>query len=448
VPESKITVAETSRDEQKLWLILFQIKAIRARLNSLAVQRGLFWTLALMIAAAAGIVGAAMDLGPLAFLAVAIVLAIIALAGSIAAVRSAWRMRTSPARAAAIADQRGDLKGRLATVQALAAAGRASLLWPYLIEDTYGARGLFEPARIEPRWFSRATWAMLAAIVLAALLIPSAVFERNHQAAIAQAGGMPGSGAVTADINNLEIRPADPALAPNAEIYADPATLDKLRQRLAEQQRRGGNGALSQLADKARSFADAIQGEITGRHPRDQPPVRMRLTDRDAKPGSVGDNDQSKPPPAQSNARGTGPSSDGNGDGSTSAQPHGPPPDSGMAAASPDTSDGMNSPGAQEGQPPPDSASAGDGGQGSAHGSGTDPSSLFGPPSSPPLGADSFKIAINADPSDEASAPGSPGYLPPRVKAPLNPVQYPDEPLARASVPSDDQMTIKRVFER
>jgi hypothetical protein len=200
------------------------------------------------------------------------------------------------------------------------------------------------------------------------------------------------------------------------------------------------------LADKARSFADAIQNQITGRKPQDQPPVRMRLTDREAKPSA---NDQAKPP-AQPNqqANGAGAAVGGNGKASSPQQPDGPPPDNGLAAANPGTAGGTDTPGAQSPQPPQDSASAGDGGQGSAHGSGSDPSSLFGAPSPPLLGADSFKIAIDADPSNEASGPGSPGYLPPRVRAPLNPVQYPDEPLARASVPSDDQLTVKRVFER
>ena len=184
-------MAETSRDDQKLWLILFQIKAIRARLNSLALQRGLFWTLAFMIAGAARVVGAAMDLRPLPFLILALALVLLALAGSLVAIRSAWRTRTSPVRAAAIADQRGDLKGRLATVQGLALAGRASTLWPYLIEDTYGARQQFEPSHIEPRWFSRAGWALLGAMALAALLIPGSLFERNRQAAMMQAGGCP-----------------------------------------------------------------------------------------------------------------------------------------------------------------------------------------------------------------------------------------------------------------
>jgi hypothetical protein len=444
----KIAVTEVSRDEQKLWLILFQVKAIRARLNSLAVQRGLFWTLALMVGAAAGIVAAAMDLGPLTFLTIAAVLVALATAGSIAALRSAWLRLASPARAAAIADVRGELKGRLATIQAVAGGGRPSSLWPYLVEDTYGARGQFEPSKIEPRWFSRAAWAALAAMILAALLIPGAIFERDRQVLMAEGGGLPATGGITADINNLDIRPADPALAPNAEVYADPATLGKLRERLAQEQ--GAGGALSKFANKARTFAGELQDEITGQRPQDQPPVRLRLTDRGADQYASGGRDSNKPPSAQADARNgvSGGLSGGDAENPSAQQQNGSAPDSSMGSDNPSVGGGMSLPDSQTAQPPSDSQLAGDGGGGSEHGSGTDPSSLFGAPSPPQLGADSFKIAIDADPSDEASGPGSPGYLPPKVHAPLNSTQYPDEPLARASVPSVDQMTIKRVFER
>ena len=123
------------------------------------------------------------------------------------------------------------------------------------------------------------------------------------------------------------------------------------------------------------------------------------------------------------------------------------PPDNGLAG-NPGTPSGTQNPAdAQAGQPP-DSTLANGEGQGSDHGAGSDPSSLFGQPSAGQLGSDNFKIAIDAVPSTEASGPGSPGYLPPKVRGPLNPSQYPDEPLARASIPEADQTTIKRVFER
>jgi hypothetical protein len=73
---------------------------------------------------------------------------------------------------------------------------------------------------------------------------------------------------------------------------------------------------------------------------------------------------------------------------------------------------------------------------------------LFGQAADGPVGSDSFKITIEAAPSDETSSPGSPAYMPPRIRVPLNSSQRPDEPLARTTVPAGDQMTIKRVFER
>lgn len=440
-------MAEASRDEQKLWLILFQIKAIRARLNSLAVQRGLFWTLALGIGAAAGIVSAALMLGPLLFLTIAVTLGITAVLGSFIAARSGWRMRANPAQAAAIADSRADLKGRLATVQALAASRHHSFLWPYLIEDTYGARESFEPARVEPRWLSRSFWALLVALVLAGLLFEGGLSDLTRGGAVVAGGGV-APGAVTADINNLDIRPADPSLSPNAEIHADPATLKKLQDRIAQQN--AANGSLSKLVDKARSFADALQNDIAGRPRDDQPPVQMRLTDKRGKSGDSGAGGKAKPPNAQANAhRNSGGGSDRDNQGSARNQPPtdgSAPPNTGLAA-NPGTPGSQSPADTQTGQPP-DSRLVDGEGQGSDHGSGTDPSSLFGEPSAQQLGADNFKIAIDAVPSTEASGPGSPGYLPPKVRAPINPSQYPDEPIARASIPEADQMAIKRVFER
>ena len=85
---------------------------------------------------------------------------------------------------------------------------------------------------------------------------------------------------------------------------------------------------------------------------------------------------------------------------------------------------------------------------GANHSAGADPEHLFGPPTTGPLGSDSFKLSVDARPIDESSNRGAPAYLPPKVRVPLNSQQLPDEPLARTSVPFDDRQTIKRVFER
>lgn len=113
---------------------------------------------------------------------------------------------------------------------------------------------------------------------------------------------------------------------------------------------------------------------------------------------------------------------------------------------------GLPSPAEGQPLPKPDKTapleSVDNGAAGSKHGGGSDPDHLFGPPSAQQLGSDSFKITLDAEPSDEASARGAPAYIPPSVRVPLNAEQAPDEPLARAEVPPSDQATIKRVFER
>ena len=76
-----VHVAESRRDEQKLWLILFQIKGVRARLNFLAMQRWVCAALALLIGAVAVTFFAAATMGPLTFLIVGLVVIVAAIVG-------------------------------------------------------------------------------------------------------------------------------------------------------------------------------------------------------------------------------------------------------------------------------------------------------------------------------------------------------------------------------
>src|SRR5579863_6304409 len=225
-------VPETRRDEQKLWLILFQIKGVRSRLNFLALQRWLFAGLAILIAAIGLTFFAAASFGPLTFLGFAIFLLMAAIVGIVRETMMVRRKRASPAQAAAIADDYSQMKGRLTTVQAIAGNPQRSPLWAYLVEDTYGRREAFEPSRISPQWLSRALYALLASILLAALAIPAArLTNAPRRDRVSLAAASPNQ--FTADIGSLDIRPADPALRPNAEIYADPETLRKLADKLA-----------------------------------------------------------------------------------------------------------------------------------------------------------------------------------------------------------------------
>jgi hypothetical protein len=433
-------VAQRQRNEQKLWLILFQLKAIRARMNSLAVQYFAFSAIAIVIVGAAIVLAAALAMSPLGFLFTAVIVAIASLIGVIRVTRTALRSSASPAKAASFADDRGGLKGRLMTVLLISERGQSSALWRYLVEDTYGRRAEFEPRKIEPRWFSRSIFALLAACIVALFLVRIARLGiGGHRLRLA---GLPNH--VTADIRNLEIRPADPALEPNAEIYADEATMQKLANRLASaQDNNDDKSGLSQWLNKARNLAGTLQNEITGQPHR--PPVELRLTDKDA---------AEQPPQTHRGARsgsaasGANHAVGGNSTGGSEAAPT-PAPAPGQLAQN-----GAGFPGQlgnDSGQANPSDLGLPSGagsGDGVSHGSGSDPEHLFGPPSSQPLGSDSFKITIDAQPSDESSSPGAPAYIPPKVKAPLNDRQYDDEPIARASVPAADQMTIKRVFER
>src|SRR5208283_2723478 len=105
--------SQDRRAEEKLGRILGRVGSVRTRLNSLALQHAIFYTLAIVIAGGAAAFAGAYLLSPLAFLVGASALLIIGCAGIASAVGAAWRMRASALRAAAIADDRAELKGRL-----------------------------------------------------------------------------------------------------------------------------------------------------------------------------------------------------------------------------------------------------------------------------------------------------------------------------------------------
>lgn len=430
------------REEQKLWLILFQLKGIRARLNSLAGQYFAFSVLAIIIIGAAMVLTAAVAMPPLGFLSIAILVGLAAFVGVVRVTRTALRSSASPVTAASLADDRGGLKGRLTTVLLLSEARRKSELWRYLVEDTYGRRREFEPSKIEPRWLSRSFFALLGACLASLILVRILRLQLgSHSLSM---NGLRSQ--VTANLGNLDIRPADPALEPNAEIYADEATLRKLADKIASAQgNESDKDALSRWLNRARELAGGLQNRITGQQRR--PPVELRLTDKDS------GNNRSLPPSHQAAGGGNNRANQSpvgkSGKPMETAPPRGNTP--GELAQNSTGIPGQS--GSDSGQPSPSdlgpASSGGTGnGNGVSHGSGSDPEHLFGPPASQPFGSDSFKITIDAQPSDESSTPGAPAYIPPKVRAPLNDQQHDDEPISRASVPVADQMTIKRVFER
>lgn len=433
-------VAQRQRDEQKLWLILFQLKGIRARINMLAAQYFVFSALAIVIVGAAFVLATALALSPLAFLSIAFIVAIAVLIGLIHVTRTALRSSASPVRAASLADHRGGLKGRLMTILLMSRRGLSSELWRYLVEDTYGRRGEFEPAKIEPRWFSRSIFALLIACLMALLVMRISRLGFGDRPL--RLTGLPNE--VTADLGNLDIRPADPALEPNAEIYADEATMQKLANKLASG---GGNASdksgLSQWLNKARNLAGALQNEIRG--PERRPPVELRLTDKEASESKQPHPHHGGTASGGNNGPGqTGTGKSGSGSTNTPGQTAGQLAQNGAGFPGQVGNDSAQVNPSDVGVP----ASGGTDSGGVSHGSGADPEHLFGPPVAQPLGSNSFKITIDAQPSDESSTPGAPAYIPPKVRVPLNDRQHNDEPIARAAVPPADQTTIKRVFER
>jgi hypothetical protein len=454
--------------EEKLRLILDQITAIRSRLNALALQQGLFGGLTFILGAAVLIVGSAFAFGPLTFLMIGMVILVTAVAGVARTTGGAWRMRTSAERAARIADERAALKGRLTTMVDAARGELRSALWPYLVEDTLALREEFVAAKVEPRRVSRWLWAALVSCAAAAIVMRLAYRVRSARLlATNQVFGA--AGEPTADLGDLDIRPADPSADPGTEIDADPATLRKLADKLREAQINGQPGSpTSRLMANARDAARALQSKLTGSTPAD-PASRLRLTDKKGAEAGKGQaqeqNHQADHPTNRQLGR---PQANGNQENSQNSggqpqsdqnqpQPNGAPtpalPDmSALAALNGLNSDDPNPGGSSAQKMPSDSRKLPQGGQmgtgGSDHGSGSDPRHLYGEAEQPPLGNDTFKIPVEAGPSEDGSSSTAPASPPQRIKSALNERQAPDQPFERASIPATDRVTIKRVFER
>jgi hypothetical protein len=445
------------RADEKLGQILSRVGSVRVRLNSLALQHGIFYTLAIAIAAGAAIFAGAYLLSPLAFLLGGATLVIIAAAGIIGALGAAWRMRASAGHAAALADDRAALKGRLSTIVALAHSSHTrGPLWSYLVEDTLGYQDEFIASRIERRRVSRGIYPLAGAIVLAALAFP--VSKIRHAPQIAAGAGQDD---LTVDLDDLHLRPAGPGDDAGMQVTADPATMRRLEDKLARDSAAGGDvggNSLNQLVNRARDMAENLQSKLTGQQAASRQRLNLRLADagRDQDQGEI-----HRAPDAQKNRHGevagqfkqdqpksgreldlpreddsrmlnSQPSPHGNGEASveSNAGKDNPNPDDSAADRSIQQSGENSSNG------------------GEAHGIGADPDSLFGAPAASKLGTEGFEIAIEARPVDRGAKGAGHAYVPPKVRTPLSSNQEPDEPVARAAVPAEDRTTIKRVFER
>jgi len=441
---------------KKLGLILGRMGSLRTRLNSLAWQHAIFYTLAILIAAGAAIFAGAYVLLPLAFLILAPAIAIAAVLGVVSAIRTGWRMRANPVRAAMLADERAELKGRLSTIVALAGKPNPGVLWSYLVEDTLGYQEQFAPARIERRRVSRGIFPFAGAILLAALAVP--LSRLKHSSPIAPGNNVSD---LTVDLDDLHLRAAEPGDDSATEVSADPETMRLLQDKLARENPAGGDGAgnsLNQLVNRARDMAGNLQSKITGQQPPSKQRLNLRLadagTDQDQEPirrapdaktnrhrdvAGQFEQDQPKsndelnlPPEDDSRQPNSLPASNPNGENSA---------DSGSGKDDPANQDAAADHSIQQ-------SDENGGNGGAAHGIGADPDSLFGAPAASKLGTEGFEIAIEARPIDHGAKGAGHVYVPPKVRTPLNSTQQPDEPVARAAVPAEDRATIKRVFER
>jgi hypothetical protein len=447
--------SQDRRADEKLGRILGRVGAVRTRLNSLALQHAIFYTLAIAISSGAVIFACAYLLSPLMFLVGGTALVIIAAVGIASAVAAGWRMRTSATHAAAIADDRAELKGRLSTIVALADSETRGSLWAYLVEDTLGHDDEFAASKIERRRVSRGIYPLAAALVLAALAFPISKIKRAPQI-------IPGSGQddLTVDLDDLHLRPADPGDESGMQVTADAATMRRLEEKLAREGARGGdvNGnSLNSLMNRARDMAGNLQNKLTGQQAASKQRLNLRLADAGR------DHDQNeirRAPDARKNRHGDVagqfkqdqpksnevdlPRED------DSRQPNSQPSPGGTGEAGVESNAGKDNPNKDDSATDRSIQQSGENSSngGEAHGIGADPDSLFGAPATSKLGTEGFEIAIEARPVDHGAKGAGHAYVPPKVRTPLSLNQEPDEPVARAAVPSDDRATIKRVFER
>jgi hypothetical protein len=448
-------LSQDQRVDEKLGQILGQVGSVRLRLNSLAIQHAVLYALAIVIACGASIFAGAYLVSPLIFLAGGAALIVVGCAGVVSAVRAGWQMRASAMRAAAIADDRAELKGRLSTVVALAPGDNHSPLWSYLIEDTLGRRDEFAAAKIERRRISRAVYPLAGALVLAAAAFPISKIKHAPQVALNE-----DQEDLTVDLDDLHLRPADPGDDSGMQVTADPATMRRLQDKLARENPAGDEAAgnsLNQLVNRARDMAGNLQSKLTGQQANSNRRLNLRLAD-------AGDNrDQNeirRAPDAQknrhreiagqfkqdlekSNEIDLPPEDD-------SRQPNSQPSTGGTGEAGVESDAGQENPAKDQSATDRSIQQSGENSSngGEAHGIGADPDSLFGAPAPSKLGNEGFEISIEARPVDHGAKGAGRAYVPPKVRTPLSVDQEPDEPVARAAVPADDRSTIKRVFER
>ena len=446
--------SQGKRADEKLGLILAQVGSVRRRLNSLAWQHAIFFTLAIAIVAGALVYVGAYALAPLKFLIGSALTMLLGLIAIVASIRRAWRMRTNSTLAASIVDQRAELKDRIATVVALAGKSHRGSLWSYLIEDTVSHQDEFAARKIQRRRVSRGIYALAGALIFALLSFP---LSRIRYAPRVVAGQTMDD--LTVDLDDLHLRAAEPGEDTGMQVSADPATMRRLQEKLLRENPQSGETAgnsLTGMMNHARDMAGRFQSKLTGQQAPKQR-LNLHLADngggldrneirrapdgqRKSRKDIAGQFQQDKSQTSQESKLERLPDSYGE-----AAQPSGNNADTGVERGAKGNSNSQDD-SAQDHSSDQNSDSGSNGGL--AHGIGADPGSLFGSPTQARLGTEGFEIAIEARPVDKGAKGTGQAYVPPKVRTPLNANQEPDEPVARASVPPEDRSTIKRVFER
>lgn len=455
---------QVRKADEKLSLILGRVGSIRSRLNSLAWQRAAFGVLGWTIALGAITVLAAFYLQPLTFLFVAVMLITLVLAGVSSSIRAGWRMHVNRTDAASIADRRAELKGRLETIIEMGQRQKIVrlrhspehlLLWSYLIEDTLSRQEDFAPARIEARRVSRSIYGFLAALLVATATVP--LIMRLHGKPIPIPANQD---EVTLDLNDLHLRADDSDADDSVEVHADAETMRRLEDKLAAEGAAGSGKSsdtpMGKMMDHARNLAGRLQNKLTGRSTQHSQ-LTLKLADNSDAMKSLEKHDLPKLNPHREgedadahfeHEKGNSDSSFPNASTMTTNDQEKENQGGGGANETDTRQQQQNTPDnpsdKSSDQANSDSSSNG----GFAHGIGADPDTLFGATTDPKMGSQGFEISIDARSEPKGPEASGHAYLPPKVRTPLNSIQHPDEPIARSSVPEEDRMAIKKVFER
>ncbi len=446
---------QVTRADQKLGDILSQMARLKLRLNSLAIQHVAFRVLAALVIAVALIFAAANWLSPLIFLGFSALISIAAVAAILRAVRGGLAMRASAVGAAQIADERANLKGRLATIVEIAGRPNRGALWPYVVEDALAYREEFAARRIERRRIERSVWILGAAMILAAIMLPLA--RTRHPSILAEVQ-QPAD--LTIDLDDLHLRPADSGDSSALELQADSATMSRLQAKLAQEGMSPGADGHAQggIVNSARSLAERVQSKLRGEQPAHKHRLTLKLADAggDQASNPRGDDSALRGQHRQGEAAGQFKREHPFGEEDFPLpkmdEAHGPQqqhvPGAGADLQTPGLTNPENSPDADS--VPDTSDQRGNLGSsgGPSHGIGADPDSLFGAATKSPMSTEGFEISIEARAMAHGAKGSGQAYLPPKVRTPLSPDQQADEPIARAAVPAEDRTTIERVFER